>query len=66
VAGCCECGDEPSVCCATELVIILSTCTVNFKKYFHVFYFILLTNSFTCLPFGRVMRSFLHIGITAI
>jgi hypothetical protein len=20
VAGCCECGDEPSGCCATELV----------------------------------------------
>jgi hypothetical protein len=21
VAGCCECGDEPSVSCATELII---------------------------------------------
>jgi hypothetical protein len=39
VAGCCECCDEPSVCCATQLVIILSTCTVNCKKYFPAFYF---------------------------
>jgi hypothetical protein len=23
VAGCCECGDEPSGSCATELVIII-------------------------------------------
>jgi hypothetical protein len=23
VAGCCECGDEPSGFCATELVIII-------------------------------------------
>jgi hypothetical protein len=23
VAGCCECGDEPSGCCATELVNII-------------------------------------------
>jgi hypothetical protein len=25
VAGCCECGDEPSGSCATELVTILVT-----------------------------------------
>jgi len=28
VAGCCECGDEPSGSCATELVLII-TVTVN-------------------------------------
>jgi hypothetical protein len=39
VAVCCECGDEPSVCCATELVRIVSTCAINFKKYFPAFYF---------------------------
>jgi hypothetical protein len=27
VAGCCECGDEPSGSCATELVIIFSVRT---------------------------------------
>jgi hypothetical protein len=26
VAGCCECGDEPSGSCATELVILIKEC----------------------------------------
>jgi hypothetical protein len=30
VAGCCECGDEPSGSCATELV---SSCAVSRPKY---------------------------------
>jgi hypothetical protein len=32
VAGCCECGDEPSGSCATELVSIQVSCidTLNF------------------------------------
>jgi hypothetical protein len=29
VAGCCECGDEPSGSCATELVII-SICKTSY------------------------------------
>jgi hypothetical protein len=28
VAGCCECGDEPSGSCATELVSYLFACTL--------------------------------------
>jgi hypothetical protein len=34
VAGCCECGDEPLVSCATELVIFISPVkNVNIKIY---------------------------------
>jgi hypothetical protein len=34
VAGCCECGDEPSGSCATELVILISPVkNVNIKIY---------------------------------
>jgi hypothetical protein len=29
VAGCCECGDEPSGSCATELVSILTVASVT-------------------------------------
>jgi hypothetical protein len=36
VAGCCECGDEPSGSCATELVMNYHTCdkfrTINIAK----------------------------------
>jgi hypothetical protein len=28
VAGCCECGDEPSVSCSTELVFWLALFTI--------------------------------------
>jgi hypothetical protein len=32
VAGCCECGDEPSGSCATELVSRLSLTIVSRRK----------------------------------
>jgi uncharacterized protein (DUF983 family) len=37
VAGCCECGDEPSGSCATELVSYLSLCSVVFVCMFCIF-----------------------------
>jgi hypothetical protein len=30
VAGCCECGDEPSGSCATELLRVVTVCTTYF------------------------------------
>jgi hypothetical protein len=33
VAGCCECGDEPSGSCATELVVYLVSNSVIFICY---------------------------------
>jgi hypothetical protein len=32
VAGCCECGDEPSGSCATELVILYLTTTCHLRR----------------------------------
>jgi hypothetical protein len=40
VAGCCECGDEPSGSCATELVSLVS--------YVHLLYVVQSKNSWTC------------------
>jgi hypothetical protein len=42
VAGCCECGDEPSGSCATELVIA-NFCFFEMKRQ----HFIILPNSYT-------------------
>jgi hypothetical protein len=42
VAGCCECGDEPSGSCATEFVIIPRG-IVTYKDYYQLLLFTYLT-----------------------
>jgi hypothetical protein len=42
VAGCCECGDEPSGSCVTELVIIPCG-IVTYKDYYQLLLFTHLT-----------------------
>jgi hypothetical protein len=38
VAGCCECGDEPSSSCATELVTKTSVGFISWPSYKNLFY----------------------------
>jgi hypothetical protein len=47
VAGCCECGDEPSGSCTTELVSLVS--------YVHLLYVVQSKNSWTCLDISSLL-----------
>jgi hypothetical protein len=48
VAGCCECGDEPSGSCATELVITIFSLPTSSNKQKH---FLTNTHILTCNVF---------------
>jgi hypothetical protein len=46
VVGCCECGDEPSGSCATELISVL-TMLIVVKNEFHIVLPIIINVTFT-------------------
>jgi hypothetical protein len=49
VAGCCECGDEPSGPCTTELVSLVSYMyTVGYEVYHHPPFLLLSLHNIVC------------------